>query len=153
MQGIKHLVECQCILPQYKKDSNPPFHKFVVFSVIDDSDEVIEKFSQCNNCGIIHRVFDLCKSEIAVGHESLNSLPRIEDFKLMLPSSVVNVLDNYNAEIYTWEQAAFIINYEKVNESIILSSDEVKGKLQGKKLVYKGNSKFAIEPFVTETEI
>ena len=149
---ISHLLECQCILPVYNKVEKPVYHNFVVFSLMEEG-LLEEKYVECNNCGIIHRVFDLCKSEIAVGHESLNSLPRIEDFKLMLPSSVVNVLDNYNAEIYTWEQAAFIINYEKVNESIILSSDEVKGKLQGKKLVYKGNSKFAIEPFVTETEI
>ena len=80
MNGINHLIECQCILPQYKKRNNPPFHRFVVFSIVDDSDDVVEKFSQCNNCGIVHRVYDICKSEIASGHESLNSLPSKDDF-------------------------------------------------------------------------
>ena len=153
MNGVKHLIECQCILPQYKRNKNPPFHKFVVFSVIDESDRVIEKFSQCNNCGVIHRVFDLCKSEIAVGHESLNSLPSKSDFKLMLPSSVADILDSYEAELYVWEQVAFILNYNKINDKIILTSDEIKGKLQGKCLVYNGDSRFSIEPFVTEVEI
>ena len=46
MNGIKHLIECQCILPQFKKRENPPYHKFVVFSIIDDVDEVLEKFAQ-----------------------------------------------------------------------------------------------------------
>jgi len=152
MQGVKHLIECQCILPQYKRIEDPPFHKFVVFSIIDESDTVVEKFTQCNNCGIIHRVFDICKSEIAIGHESLNSLPSIDDFKLMLPSSLINILESYDAEVYIWEQAAFIINYEKIGDRIILSSDEVKGKLQGKSMVYNGNSKFSIEPFVADVE-
>lgn len=153
MNGIKHLIECQCILPQYKRNENPPFHKFVVFSIIDESDQVIEKFSQCNNCGIVHRVFDLCKSEIAVGHESLNSLPSKSDFKLMLPSSVSDVLESYEADLYVWEQVAFILNYNRIGDRIILTSDEIKGKLQGKCLVYNGDSRFSIEPFVTEVEI
>lgn len=153
MNGIKHLVECQCILPQYKRKNNPPFHKFAVFSIIDDSDQVVEKFSQCNNCGIIHRVFDICKSEIAVGHESLNSLPSIADFKLMLPSSVCDILVSYNSELYIWEHVAFLLNYNKIGDKIILSSDQIKEKIQGKFLVYKGDSRFSIEPFIAETGI
>ena len=153
MRGVKHIVECQCVLPQYKRRENPPYHKFVVFSIIDESDSVIEKFSQCNNCGIVHRVHDICKSKIAVGHESLSSLPTKDDFSLMLPSSVVDILNAYDCEIYNWEHVTFILNQEKIDEKIILSKDEIDGKLQGKYLIYKGNGKFAIEPFTTNTEI
>ncbi len=39
-RGQKHLIECHCILPQYRRSSNTVYHKFVVFSVIDDSDTV-----------------------------------------------------------------------------------------------------------------
>ena len=152
MHGIKHLIECQCILPQYKKRENPPYHKFVVFSIVDDVDEVLEKFAQCNNCGIVHRVFDICKSEIAVGHESLNSIPTKEDFSLMLPSSVIDILNSYECDLYIWEEIAFIINHEKIGEKVIVSKDEIEGKIQGKFLTYKGGNRFMIEPFTADTE-
>ena len=152
MNGIKHLIECQCILPQFKKRDNPPYHKFVVFSIIDDVDEVLEKFAQCNNCGIVHRVFDICKSEIAVGHESLNSIPNKEDFSLMLPSSVIDILNSYDCDLYIWEEIAFIINHEKAGEKIIISKDEIDGKIQGKFLTSKGGNRFMIEPFTADTE-
>ena len=152
MNGIKHLLECQCILPQYKKRDNPPYHKFVVFSIVDDSDSVLEKFAQCNNCGIVHRVFDICKSEIATGHESLSSLPTKEDFQLMLPSSVVDILNSYDCDLCVWEQVAFIMNYNKVGEKIIISKDEIDGKVQGKFLSYIGENRFNIEPFMSDIE-
>ncbi len=152
MIGIKHLIECQCILPQYKKRENPSYHKFVVFSAIDGADNVLEKFAQCNNCGIVHRVYDVCRSEIAVGHESLNSLPTKEDFSLMLPSSVIDVLNTYNCDIYIWEHVAFILNHNQINKKVIITKDEIGGKAQGKFLVYSGDNKFAIEPFVTDIE-
>ena len=153
MQGINHLIECQCILPQYKKRPNPPFHQFVVFSIIDESDSVIEKFSQCNNCGIVHRVFDICRSEIATGHESLNSLPSREDFKLMLPSSVSDFLTSYDCELYKWEHVAFILNQNRIGDRIILNKDEIEGKVQGKFLTYLGDNKFSVEPFSGDFEI
>jgi len=152
MDGVKHLIECQCILPQYKKRNNPPFHKFVVFSIIDDVDTVLEKFAQCNNCGIVHRVYDVCKSEIAVGHESLNSLPTKEDFTLMLPSGIGEILATYDCELYIWEQVSFILNHNKVGEKIVIIKDEIDGKIQGKFLSYVGGNRFTIEPFITDTE-
>ena len=153
MKGINHLIECQCILPQYKKRDNPPFHQFVVFSIVDETDEVVEKFSQCNNCGVVHKIHDICKSEIAVGHESLNSLPNKDDFKLMLPSSVTDILTSYDCDLYKWEQVAFILNQDKVGDRIILSKDEISGKVQGKFLTYNGNNKFMIEPFLNDSEV
>ena len=153
MKYVNHLIECQCILPQYKRKENPPFHKFVVFSVIDETDSVLEKFSQCNNCGAVHRVYDICKSDIALGHESLHSLPSKEDFSLMLPSSVSEILESYNCETYKWENVAFIFNNEAVGDKIILVKDEIDGKVQGKFLTYKGSSKFMIEPFILDSEI
>ena len=152
MKAIKHLIECQCVLPQYKKNNTPIYHKFVVCSIIDDADTVLEKFAQCNNCGIVHRVYDVCRSEIAVGHESLNSLPTKEDFNLMLSSSVIDILNSYNCELYIWEHVAFITNHEKIGERIVITKDEIDGKAQGKFLTYQGKGKFMIEPFLTDIE-
>ena len=44
-------------------------HKFVVFSVIDDSDTFIKKIVNCNNCGVTHRIIGPCQSEIIQGKE------------------------------------------------------------------------------------
>lgn len=152
MEGIKHLIECQCVLPQYKRREDPPYHQFVVFSMIDDSGSTIEKYSQCNNCGIVHRVFDICRSEISSGNESLNSVITKEDLKMMLPTNISEVLNSYDCETYDWEFAHFIINENKVGEKIIISREEIDGKAQGKMLVYQGENRFTIEPFLTDLE-
>jgi hypothetical protein len=62
-KGVKHLVRCRCILPQFKDKPNPPAHQFAVFSVLDDQDVLKVGFAQCNNCGIVHKVTDICLSE------------------------------------------------------------------------------------------
>ena len=62
--GQKHTIQCHCILPQYKGRKDPIFHKVVVFSVIGDDDKVQEKIVNCNNCGVPHRIIDICQSEI-----------------------------------------------------------------------------------------
>ena len=74
MLGLKHVVECTCILPQYKNQTPPVFHQFVVFSIINNQDELQPDYAQCNNCGVIHKVVDACKSEILSGQENLSSI-------------------------------------------------------------------------------
>ena len=111
MEGIKHLVECQCVLPQFRNASPPVYHKFVVFSVVNDADSVVNKVAQCNNCGILHKVFEIGKSEILTGDEDGDSsVLTKEDIKMMLPSSVSNVLENYSADLSTWEQCLSLIH-------------------------------------------
>ena len=78
--GIKHHIQCLCVLPQYRKKENPPYHEFVVFSIIDESDTMEEKHAQCNNCGVIHRVIDVCKSEIATNRAEISFLT-MDDIK------------------------------------------------------------------------
>ena len=109
MQGLKHLVQCHCILPQYRKMKDPVFHKFVVFSTIDNNDNVEPKNVQCNNCGVIHKVFDICKSEILHSKEDLKTLISKKDIQMMLPNKLSEILDSYDVDLPTWEQAHFII--------------------------------------------
>jgi hypothetical protein len=153
MQGTKHLIECSCFLPQNKNKTKIVYHKFVVFSIIDDEDAVIEKLAQCNNCGVIHRVYDICQSEILVGREdSKSSILTQNEISLMLPSAVSNVLSTYNADLATWEQALF--NFENKIENLIIVSKEMdpvtflmKGKIM--KIIKGGSVK--IETFVDST--
>ena len=84
---MKHLLECRCILPTMKNKPDPPLHKFVVFSV-QQNDKIVEKLSTCNNCGVVHRVYEVCKSEILNNFEGTKSSLTIEDISIMLPTSV-----------------------------------------------------------------
>jgi hypothetical protein len=153
MEGIKHLIQCHCILPQFKNRKEPYFHKFAVFSIIDDGDTVIPKYVNCNNCGILHKVYDICKSEIVTGKEDAKQEMKIKDFKLSLPSGVYEVLMEYNKEASDFENAQFIIDYEKWGTSIILSREQADDCIQGKLLKFISIDKFRIESFVHQESI
>ena len=142
------MIECHCILPQFKNRADPPYHKFVVFSIIDDSDTVIPKYAQCNNCDVIHKIFDICKSEIISGKDELKSITTKDDLSLMLSPNLVEVLKTYNVDVPTWEQANFIISNRKWGQSIILSKDTIDDDVMGKRLVFKGAKKFKLEEFL-----
>jgi hypothetical protein len=125
---------------------NPPPHSFVVFSIIDEDGNVIEKNAQCNNCGIIHRVYDLCKSEI-LSKEKIGTILTEKDITLMIPSSLSELLLNYSCDISTWEQVHFIITNEKWGESVILSKEYSDGIYSGKRLTINGITQMKIESF------
>lgn len=147
MEGIKHLVQCHCVLPQFKDRSDPIFHKFTVFSIIDDSDTVQPKFSQCNNCGVIHKIVDICKSELTSKEES-RSIPNIEDIKFSLSSDLSRVLDSYQCDLATWEQAEWIFLNKLWDRWILLSRDEdEQGEIHGKRLIFSDEGRFRIEAF------
>ena len=148
MDGIKHIIECHCVLPQYKSTSEAIYHKFVVFSVIDDGDTVIPKYTQCNNCGVIHRVFDICKSEIVSGKDESRSIIRKEDITPFLPASIVEILDSYSVELSSYEEAKFIMDNHKWGSFLILSRENFKDEIAGKRLLFEAESKFKIEDFI-----
>ena len=57
LPGIKHLIECHCVLAIYKKNQKIINHKFPVYSKIDEKGAVIPKLSKCNNCDTSVRNF------------------------------------------------------------------------------------------------
>ena len=148
LSGVKHLIQCHCILPQFKESRDPVFHKFAVFSILDeDSDTVQPKFAQCNNCGIIHKVVDICRSELTTKEES-KTLPSISDIRLSLPKSLSDVLDSYQSDISTWEHAEWIYLTKAWDSWIILAREEDdEGDLHGKRLIFLGEERFKIEAF------
>ncbi len=145
--GIKHNIKCLCVLPQYRKRVDPPNHEFVVFSVIDESDTLESKLAQCNNCGVIHEVIDVCKSIIATNREELVLLSK-DDIKIMLPTPVLNLLESYDCDITTWEHALFILNEQKWNDFIILERNSTDEGYDGKILRFTGLNKFMVEPYI-----
>jgi hypothetical protein len=139
--GTRHLIECNCILPQYKKRKNPIFHKFPVFSIIDEEDNVEEKIVACNNCGILHKVTEIGQSTL-LPKENVRFLKTIDEIKPNLPEDLVAMLEQNDCDISVWEEAEFIINerlYEKQKDVfILLGSEEVDEMTLGKILRFQG---------------
>lgn len=151
MEGIKHIIECHCVLPQYRNIKNPIYHKFIAFSIIDDSDTVISKFVQCNNCDVIHKIFDICKSEILSGKDELSAGINKEDIKKTLSNDVIDVLDSYDADLATYENVAFILKEKKWGSFVVLTKDTIEDEVAGKMLVFENHDKFKIESFINRT--
>ena len=148
MIGHKHLIECHCILPQFRNKPDPVFHKFTVFSLLDEASDTVEpKYAACNNCGALHKVYDICKSEISVGNEDAKLVPKKEDFKLSLPNDVYDVLHSYKRDVSDFEMAQYIIDYGKWDSFVILSKEEVEDVNQGKLLKFVASDKFRVESY------
>ena len=153
MHGYKHLVKCRCVLPQYKNLPSPIQHKFVVFSTITDNEDVVIKYAQCNNCGIIHRITNICVSEIVSGKEHMNSLVNIEDIRASLSSNFVQVLEASSADLATWEAVRFIVENKKWGEFVVLSSEFEGGETCGKYIKIFGETLCKIETFIRSSGI
>lgn len=139
-EGIKHLIQCHCVLPQFRNANPPIFHKFVVFSLVED-DQVKEKIVQCNNCGVLHRVVDQCRSEIIFGKEESGSIRTVEDIELSLPERLAAYLKSQNVDIATWEQVEWVIeNSEDVE--IVIRRDEQAGRTNLKILTIRKDGNF-----------
>lgn len=147
MRGQKHLIKCRCILQQLKRAKDPPAHQFVVFSVIDDEDRVMAKYAQCPNCGIIHRVTDIGKSEIMSGKENMSSIVTLDELKLSMSDKLVAMLDSNHADLATFEMAKFIVDNQKWGDVVVLNS-ELDGKTrQGKYVRILGRELFNVDTF------
>jgi hypothetical protein len=153
MRGIKHLVQCHCILPQYRDRKDPIFHQFVVFSVVDDSDTVVPKYVQCNNCAIVHKVVDICRTELAVGKDELSTMMTVDDVAITIPQDIRSVLESYKADIATWENVQFILQQKCWGNHVVLTHDVVKEDVQGKLLMFNGPGLFNIETFIRKDVI
>lgn len=145
--GQKHLVKCRCVLPQFKSAKDPIRHQFIVFSLLDD-DVVRQKYVQCNNCGLIHRVTELGRSEIVAGKEHMNSLVTIDDIKVSLPQQLSALLEKSNVDLPTWEQAKYIIDQQRWGDIVLLSVESEGQQSQGKYVRIMGPNLFNVDSFL-----
>jgi len=125
---VKHLVECQCTLSIFKNKTKPVYHKIPVFSLIDENDVLKEKYIICENCGIVHFVFETFKSEIKWGQEEVKSLVTTkEDIKFNLEAydkqNIVNMLEKFDKHVSDWEYAEFLVEND-LSGFIVLEKNE-----------------------------
>ena len=148
MRGQQHLIQCHCMLPQYRGRKDPVFHKFVVFSVIDESDTVIPKYVQCNNCGAVHKVYDICKSEMITGKDELNTVTTIDEIRRGLPTDIREILDAYDCDLPIWENVLFIYLNKMWGQTVVMTRDTINGEVQGKVLRLNDEDSILIENYI-----
>lgn len=129
-----------------KNKSDPPLHKFVVFS-IQENDVTLEKLVTCNNCGVVHRVIEICRSDILNNFEGTSSSLTLEDVAMQLSESVRDILASYEKELADYEHVKFMIDKDTIGDFVVLSQEFNDDRKSGKVLKYKGEGKFEIEPF------
>lgn len=147
--GLKHLITCRCVLPQLKRVPNSPSHQFIVFSVIEDDGSVRVRYAQCNNCGIIHRVTEVNRSDV-VPREAMRAIPTVDDIRASLPRGLAEVLESNVADLPTWEMAQFIVENKRWGDFVVLSTDEEDGLRQGKYVRIIGENLLKVETFTRE---
>lgn len=144
---VKHLVECKCILPQFRKMPIPPFHKFVVFSELEEKTGLVKvSFTQCPNCGAVHYITEVGHSKIT-SKDSLMSLPTIEDIKLELPDKLVGLLERHVCELPVWQEAKFILEHNLWGRTIILTREHEGDLVMGKFVIVLGREIYKVETF------
>tara|TARA_Y100000114_G_C11752036_1_gene324856 strand:+ start:706 stop:1179 length:474 start_codon:yes stop_codon:yes gene_type:complete len=145
MLGIKHLIECHCYLKIFDQKNNQVNHKFPVYSKIDENDKVIPKLVKCNNCEALHYVYDICKSDLKPGKEDSKSILEKEDFIMMLPDKVANILVKNQCDISDFEHALDIIEEKAWGSHIVIKRDIVGEEHQIKLITFKDENNVKIE--------
>ena len=148
---IKHTIECNCILPQFKNTIPTVFHKFVVFSIINEDGNLKPSYINCNNCGAIHKVLEVGQS-IQTPKESISILPKIEEIKTQLPKQLVDILESYKCELHVWQELKFIFDEQKWGKTVLLTKETDGDFSVGKYVLVLGANFFKVDSFSTEDE-
>ena len=153
MPGYKHLIQCHCVLPQYRSMQDPVFHKFVVFSKVDESDNIVPKLVKCNNCGVVHKVVDFCKSEVSHGVDNSIAIVSVNDIRPFIPEEIRKILDDHKCDIATWEQIDDVIENSIWESVVTISKQTVGDSTQIKQIVIKEGGKFKIQSHLRQDTI
>lgn len=128
MPGLKHLIECHCVLSLYKTGEEMINHKFPVYSKTDNHGKIIPRFVKCNNCDTMHHVFDVCKSEIRGGKDQSELTLSLDELSLMLPERLSNALVKIKTDISNWEHIVDIFEEKRWGENVVLRRDVIDEK-------------------------
>jgi len=144
---IKHLIDCHCILSIYKNRTKPLYHKFPVFSVLEE-DNLKEKYVLCNNCDVVHKVTDVNKSEIKWGNEGHKSLVTTkEDVKFNLENlgmdRLVSILEVNKIDLSDWELIEYLLE-NNLEGKVVIDKKEIEDSINYKYLEIK-NGKYKIK--------
>ena len=151
MLGHKHMIECHCILPIYKDATPTIYHKIITYSKIDESGKIIPKYVNCNNCGITHHVYEICRSDIKIGKEDIKSIRTIEDIRIGLPDKIIDILEKHDCAIEDYELVEDIFEQEIFPSELIIKREIIDEEHHIKLLKISNMKKFKIESEVIKT--
>ena len=133
------------MLKTLQKGTTPLYHKFVVYSKIDEYENIIPKYVKCNNCETVHYVYEICRSEIKTGKEDMTSINTIKDISLSLSDKIVGVLNENDAGLASYEEILDAIENDYFPLNIVLQRETIEDIIQIKTLVIKDKDNFKIE--------
>ena len=152
MSGTKHLIQCHCVLPQYRRQTTPIFHQFVVYSKLDEDDNIQERLVKCNNCGAVHRILDFCRSEIAINLEETDTVLTEDEVAESLPEKIVKILKEHNSDLATYENVEDVIFEERWGEKVVISRQKINNEKQNLKIIeFKSEEKFRVYAEIIST--
>jgi hypothetical protein len=144
MPGIKHLIECHCVLPLYRDSQKIIYHKFPVYSKIKEDGKLIEKLVKCNNCEAVHLIKELCKSSIQPGKDQTSVTLTKEDMSYMLSDKLVLLLEKTNSDIPIWEHVLDIVDEKRWGEDVVIKREIIDEKEHVKILRLLSENKFKV---------
>lgn len=151
MPGQRHLIECHCILPIYKNKAPPVYHKFAVYSLLDEKTGSVEqKYVNCNNCGVTHFVKEFCKSEIKLGKEDIKSVRDIKEVSLSLPEKLLTLLNEYSSTIDIYEEIEDVIDTGDYPRELVIKREIIDEKYHLKILKVLSVDRFKISSEVLD---
>lgn len=150
----RHLIECHCILPIYKNKKPIFYHKFAVYSKLDEkTGKVIPKYVNCNNCGVTHYVTEFCKSEIKIGKEDVSSVRSIADISHSIPENILKILNSNNVSLDVYEEVEDVIDNCLYPRNVVLSREILGEDYHYKILDMQSELKFKIRSEIINTTL
>lgn len=153
MPGFKHLIECHCVLALYRNLEKIVYHKFPVYSKVDNKGRIVEKIVKCNNCETVHIVKEACKSEIKPGKDQTNIVLTKDDIKYSLTTKMSDFLEKIDADLATWEHILDIIEEKRWGEEVVVKRDIVDSVEHVKLMSITGEDRFKVFPGVIKDMI
>ncbi len=148
---LNHLVECDCVLPQFAVVKPTVWHKFVVFTVInDETGEVVPHFVQCENCKAIHKVVDIGHPTIRVNKEESTLVPSIEEIEGQLSPNFQGLLKRYAPPLYVWQTVLYVVQNKLWGTPVVLSkeaSSDDPNMITGKMMVILSETMYKMETY------
>lgn len=144
MPGVKHLINCHCILAIFKNNQKIINHRFPVYSKVDETGKPFEKIVKCNNCDTLHLIKGICQSEILPGKDQTQVVMTKEEIGFMLSEKINNILNKVDADISTWEHVLDIVEEKRWGECVVIKRDIIDEKQQIKIVQFISEDKIKI---------
>ena len=88
---------------------------------------VLEHYELCNNCQAVHKIVELCKSEIVstkLLEEDKIKILEEEYYKKRLSAGIVGALDSNQADLPTWKEVYYHFSNGNWGREIIIKRDD-----------------------------